>query len=152
MAQGLSWDVQPFPRPLKWKRIEWLPRSNGQLNLVSSRLGFLPTWVAAARERAEVGWGLAAAARERAEAGWGLAAAARGCTAGGQLQQAGKVSSAKQPQHITQGLARSRSAEQLRRHMAQHGTACVLHLGGGGEGEGGGGLGLGGGGEGLQST
>ncbi len=32
--------------------------------------------------------------------------------------------------------------------MAQHGAACVAHLGGGGEGEGEGGLGLGGGGEG----
>ncbi len=57
----------------------------------------LHTWVAVARERAEVGWGLAAAARGRAVVGWGLAVAARervevgwGCNQVG--RHAGRVS------------------------------------------------------------
>ncbi len=56
-----------------------------------------------------------------------------------------------QTEHNTAIFLRSRSHCSLRHSMAQHGTACVLHLGCGGEGEGGGGLGLGGGGEGLRS-
>ena len=43
----------------------------------------MQTWVAAARERAEVGWGSAAAARERAEVGWD-------CTAGRQTRRKGE--------------------------------------------------------------